>query len=1033
MKKLFRVLATVFSLTAMLATSCVTPPEPQEVVDPFKDAKLEISLVGTDKTTATLSFEAEVVKMLAYVVEPTAEKGTYTAEEIFAKEQLLPVEAEGPTQFTLSGLTPDTNYTIQVAGRIVSDKVWSVVKSFKFTTEMLDPVLTAELGTATATSADFTVHTENISRIAYLVKKVEEGLTTPRVPVIFATGKIVLTTTGDSTIEITELSPNSEYNIYIAGEIAGREEFLEEPVVLTGLKTGDFENYVTVRDLDYRSFKIDLKVDPEIKANNHVIKWGTSDLVTYNNNYFGGLMNNAQGGDNAATMINLNDRAYHNYVQESTTFIFDELHSYVRDSNGNPTDSSYYGPIVPGQPQVVMFGEYKWGDVEEFLGFSYGTPEQNLGYYIPMFNWTRYNYEWSRRTDPWQVIEEDKYWTGFFHKEIVQLQRPEPLPEDCMTIETKLSPKDAVFNIKINRDVELISVMMLEDENYNRLIPYLNNDTSHLQWFATSMVGMYAVSSYTFNPWVTVQGAPIEGDEIVTTVRLSEYFIELARQYDYHIFFVGMAGDYNNDGYIDSHKQVLHTMTIQLPEATKPAPTIVVSAVEEECTPYKVVYNVKCTSGDMESATYAVNSKDEWLRTDYALEDILEMNSAYAAYNFSSSMLRQANGPDGCNIEFVCVPEEELGLAIMGINDEGSKGFSEVVYAKALPEKAPERVESELFESLKGTWTATTTVLTVETQTNEETGEQENVIVETTRSCEVVVGAIEYPETLPQEVYDLYESAVGANKETTDAYYAEFKAAADAANQKTRNWNRILMNGYNFEAEDVPYYRYQSAFDLFCSSTYNGSSSAAPIVDFGPKWYLEIAADGTVTVPFNTDYFDPMSSWYYDSKALYESQLLGYDPANNIIVGYFGGETEEGYRLVNGHFPVEISADGNTITVKPLLYKYQAEDGSVAEYTFYPAPAINYGGGQYDPLEICGDVVLTRNGSAAAPALAPAKAGKKAQSIHKRVESDMKVKERSMPLSRSNFNMLKPANEVKINHNLSLEERVARWHEVRTK
>ena len=119
-----------------------------------------------------------------------------------------------------------------------------------------------------------------------------------------------------------------------------------------------------------------------------------------------------------------------------------------------------------------------------------------------------------------------------------------------------------------------------------------------------------------------------------------------------------------------------------------------------------------------------------------------------------------------------------------------------------------------------------------------------------------------------------------------------------------------------------------------------------------------------------------------------------------------------------------LRGDGNTITIKPLLYEYTTED-DVINYTFYPSPAINSGGGQFDPLEICAEIVLTRNDSAVAPALAPSKASRKAQSIHSTVKSNVNVKERHDVYSRTDFNSRQPKYEVKKRVFNSREEQAA--------
>lgn len=1048
MKKFTKIATLLFAFAAAVFTAC-EQPEDEVIKNPLDDASIKLALVGADKTSATISIDVEVLKVLAYVVEPTASKGTYTAEEILAKENYITVDrvegVEDPVniQQKFTDLEMNTEYTVQVAGRISTSSVWSEVVELKFVTEDRDPSLTAtvpedKLG---ASGAELVVTTDNISRFAYVMKKYEEGAAAPKIPVIFATGTVVKSVIGDNVVELEGLSPKTEYAVYIAGEIAGKEEFFEN-VCTVRFTTSDFTEQIRVYDINYRGFKVDLKVDPAVAEAKHVIRWGITDLVMWNNNYFGGLMNNAAGGATVASSLILNDKFFGNYVTESTTFTFNEENGYIYDELGNYTGAPYYDPMVPGQPEVLMFGEYRWGDIEAVLGYGYGTPEQNLGYYVPLFNMDRYEYEWGRRKDTFQEVDEAKYWNkdAFFHKEIVQVQRPEPLPEDALKVEISTSPKDAEMYFTVTDDVDLVSLMVLEDENYKALMPYLNNNEEYLQWFTTSMVGMYAVSSFTFNPRQDDAGNPVTGPRVI---KLSELFYDLQREYTYHLFAVGLSGDYNNDGYIDGYKQVYKTTTFQLPPQTKVDPVIEIVPNEEQTTPYIVAFDAKCTAGGpVVDVVYALNGRNEWERAQYTTEEILESNAQYAPYHlFSTGVQMNDFNTTGMTITFQAAPGEELGLALMGINDEGSKTISDIVYNTALPEPLPERVESPYFESLKGEWTATATVVTVNVETNDETEEETRTIERVVRSCDVTIGDITYPETLTEDVYELYEKLVDADRATTDGYYKELCDAIDAKNKNIRDFNRILVHGFNFEAEDVPYYNYASPYDLFTSSTYSGTS-ISPATDFGPKWYLEVAADGTVTAPFNISYFDPMASWYSDKNgSLYESHLVGYHyvidetlaqvvPDSDVLVGYFG----DGEKLINGQFPVEISEDGNTITVKPLLYSYTTKDKETVNLTLYPTAAINYGGGEFDALEICSEIVLTRKGSgneAVTPALAPSKYNRKAQSDHSLVYSDVKVKERTNTLSRTNFENIKPASKVTVKKYNTKEEKAAAWHAAR--
>ena len=126
--------------------------------------------------------------------------------------------------------------------------------------------------------------------------------------------------------------------------------------------------------------------------------------------------------------------------------------------------------------------------------------------------------------------------------------------------------------------------------------------------------------------------------------------------------------------------------------------------------------------------------------------------------------------------------------------------------------------------------------------------------------------------------------------------------------------------------------------------------------------------------------------------------------------------------------PVEVSEDGNTITVKPLVYTYTYE-GQEYSYTFYPTSCINYGSGSYDPLEICSEIVLTRNTAASAPSKAARKDNFRTD--HTKVKGNIETSGASQLKDRTSFEVLKPVHDVRIDKNLTSEERAQRWFDVR--
>ncbi|MBP3439888.1 MAG: hypothetical protein J6K24_01370 [Tidjanibacter sp.] len=989
MKKVFKLAAFLFASVALLLTSCDDPEPPVEVVDPFEGASLEVKLVGADITAATVSLDAQVLNVASYIVKPVeGEMVAPTAEEIFANGTMVALSKEETTQITLRNLTAETNYVTYWAGRISADKVWSEVKEFRFKTaaEPIIPVLTAELGAVDATTAEIKLYAENVSRIAYMVKtpaEVEaEGA--PSIQKIFATGKNVNMQSGDNTVLVTALSPNTLYTIFIAGEIAVIEEYMEDIITVKNIKTTDFAEDVTVRDIHYRGFTVDVKVDPKVKEQNHMIKWITSDLYMYNMN--------SRSTD--ASMMNTHDEAWNgiNLFNESRSLIIDEEHSYIFNDQGE-LEYWYYESIVPGQPQVFLLGEFRRGELPDS-----GWP---LGYYRPMCDYDTYKLDQAK--NPGEKLDEAPYWTGFYQNLRIQVQKPEPISEDLLDVEIVTEPSDARIKVWADKSIDLVSVMVLSELEYNTVMSRIK-DTEHLQWFATSLMGSYEGFARQIAPYDSEYG--LQGQ---FQTAISEFLTSVNRESKYWVYVVGMRGDVNGDGYLDGNEQVCKSFEFYLPQPTKPAPELVVTALEPT-SPFEISFNIKCPTKDAESGCSIANYEKEWLKTRKSAQELLD---AYG-YPFTTVELLQINSDDGLTITYTSRPNEKTYLAAMIANDEGTETYSEAIIGQTPYEDARERVESTLFESLKGEWTASANVSY--SLYNEETGLYDPYTA--THSCTVTIGDFTYPETLREEDYATFEKNDMSREEAT-AYYEEFKAAAKTFNDNTRAQNRILMNGYDFGGDIYPYFRYADPYSLFVSETYNGYTSEMPIYDFGPKWFLEVAADGTVTAPFNTNYFTPMASWYTANNAIYESHFIAFDPINKAPVTYLGDEYGN---AVNGHFPVEISEDGNTITLKPLVH---------SGISYYPNAIIYFGSGQYAmSVSVISEVTLTRNtSSAAAPAkVATKRAGKmKSESIR----SSQEIKTPARPASRTAFGPIEEYKTLQSDMHLTGEQRAEKWFTTR--
>ena len=186
-----------------------------------------------------------------------------------------------------------------------------------------------------------------------------------------------------------------------------------------------------------------------------------------------------------------------------------------------------------------------------------------------------------------------------------------------------------------------------------------------------------------------------------------------------------------------------------------------------------------------------------------------------------------------------------------------------------------------------------------------------------------ICDSLEFPDVLPEDVYANYPDMT---TEKVDALYEEFKLEAEAFNRKVRGQNRLLCVGFGFESPDTyrPAMSAQTPYELFCNPDYSGYDVATLFYDFGPKWYIEVAADGTVTAPFNSVTMSPLTAWTGTSY---------YLAGNNPDAGYLTYNYDSEGKVVDAEFPVEVTDDNATVVVSPLM---ATPDGYDAPVPFYP-------------------------------------------------------------------------------------------------
>ena len=637
----------------------------------------------------------------------------------------------------------------------------------------------------------------------------------------------------------------------------------------------DFEELVTVVDTYYDGFKVHITVPQETKDRGNVIRYGSTSLAWYN------LLKNSKGGDAVdLNAVVANGNPYGNYVKNDSTIIFGDMNIVMLDKDGNPILDSdgqqmdIHDPIAPGEPTVFLAGECRWGSPEEYaeiLGFH--LPE-TYSYSIPLFDW-------------------NTGWTGAFQKKEFFTKEPVlcdasvevEIPED------EIGVTDAMIYFNMDEGVSRYFYMILDNGTYNQVLStYLDGHEEWFQWFLTSYIAFYewgvfplTESSYTNAAAGFVE--PLTGGDT------------------YHVL-VTVMGDDNGATQNFVHK------TFQAKEKTKRAPVIEVKAVENG-DPYFATFNVKAPNKDVVGAYWACNYAREFelmFNAKYTYADILKGN-----YTFSSEELALINSEAGLEVSYPTLDGEVTRFAIYGCNDEYTFNYIDDekegagwadYHAPMAEKKAP--VSSPLFETLQGEWTATATIVA-----KEKLEDDSVVSYNVEHSSKVVISnsAPEVPASLDPSVYGLYPTKT---KDDVDGMFEELIYLTDQFTEyRLEGQNRLLCNGFI----DFDYYKdpakgeigrmdYRNPYDLFTAKNYNSIDVPMLMYDFGPKWFIEVLEDGRVIVPFDSMYMPPMHNW----------------PGYPFYVGAVSGE----YAALDATaehpgFPVEISADGNTITVKPII------------------------------------------------------------------------------------------------------------------
>lgn len=820
------------------------------------------------------------------------------------------------------------------------------------------------LGEPKATSIEITVKTQGIKEFAYVIDKDRDATA------ILAGGEKTTIENSNSLtehkIEIMGLEASSSHKIYFAFRAKEYNKILERQVV-EFTTTGYGENVLTVVDRKVDGFAIHVQVPAEVKERGNALRYSTSSLPMYN---YG-----KREGGMEIDMLLFNAQQF---TTTDKTIYYDEEHNYELDENGNIVENGaeYSDPKVPGEPGIFLIGEYSYmDDPDEIVVYEDGEvktisisetdPEYEKyitkaiwsfpagwsnGYYMPMYDFKSWINEYG--TDSYDT---EKYWTGYYEKLQVMTLEPETMDANVAIAVTNKTPIDATITFYADEEVILYNIFICTDDEYQmNVLPLLDNNEEYMRWFVGSYFALMSFGTHTTMDPVTELHLNKEEWENGWFLDTKGY----AGQ-KFHVFVAGMGDNHGTT-------QCFNHAEFTLPEVTLPKPEIIITPVENKNDPYSATFNVKNPNygtNDVKQVYFACNYVREFdqILKEYSYTDLLKSmgNPLHGDLN----AIEQINSAEGFNFTVSSRENATTRLAMLVYNWEGSSNNPDATASTAVAEvttpKAnyPTHVDSDLFEKLCGEWEAKAPMQTYVAATETEP-EYWKPVGDYTSDVTIASG-IECPESLSEDVYDLY-AEWGISRDKTDALFEEFQSMAKDYNNRTRGFNRLLCLGYNFTDHEYNLGRVQTPYDLFVSDEFSVATVADMFYDFGPKWNLEIDADGNVWLPINIEREFPLSAFYYGIDHTFYMLAAG----NKSYLGapVYGND---GNLVVDSRFPVEVSEDYNTITIKPIVYNYKDKNGDAAVETYYPCVA-QLQAGMATPLNprVCGDVVLTRKSGA---------------------------------------------------------------------
>ena len=780
-------------------------------------------------------------------------------------------------------------------------------------------------------------------RMAYIIDTKEQLMNSARQ--IFKKGTEVTVAGGDVLRISSGIEENTTHYLYAVAALSDTEfsEIITLPFTTTEYNLSEL---ITVVDQYYDGYKMRVTLPKETKERGNAIRWNQCCIMMYN--YM------MQNGNNDYSSLLYNGQSF---ATNDTTLVYGEDTNWYQtgsdsDNNGEIDWDTRWNPISPGEPVVFVAGEFSWMEdtpeyKNDYFDFPGGWPN---GYYLPMIN-TEY-YSGGKSQSSMGIIDwdfthpMDKYWTGAFQRKHFFVKQPEVIEATVDVQCVDASPINLTFDFYPEEGVDQYAFGVFDDNTYqNQVLPLLNGNPELMQWAVTSYF-----AAYTFG--TKVASGPVRAD-------LTKFYYQDAIKEDtkYHVFVTAMG---NSAGTAQSFRQYTFSTTAKVLDE----PVVEVSPIVDETTPFRAAFNIKCTTyqgNPVVQAYYAANYVRDW---ELALNGGATYFSLLNGNNqFTATELEKINSEEGLTVYIPSIDGEETRFAVLGYNAEYTPNdVTTFQYIEDCPAVATvttpfysdyhadeiDWISPREFEPFLGEWTATATL---------QDGTTETRYVH--KSKMTLTDNLEnYPRTLPDSVYTMYEDIAKKEKDEVDAFYSEFKELAEIyAEKRLADMNRILGLGW---MDDDSYDRLtlRNPYDLFVAEDYNAFDVSSIYNDFGPKWYLEAYEDPETfevrfRIPVDQNFLPPAAAW---SVPFY---LAALDP-----------ETDQGFTDpdVDGelYFPVEYDEVNDVVTIKPFVYN---------DVTYYPniiGYDDNYLGGLILENPVVSEIVLTRGSATAAVSMSSA-------------------------------------------------------------